>query len=76
MPKTPKAEPVQVEWREPPPKIGRRRPPRPEEIKAGLRVRDMLIQSRRARGIPPEGIIYPGETPDIEKPYTRRKAPK
>lgn len=62
-----------IEWREPPPKMGRRRALRPEEIRAGQRIRDQIRQSRLARGIPWEGTVFPGETPDCVKPHERRK---
>lgn len=62
---------VTVEWRELPPKIGRKPVDRPDEIDAGMRIRRMIEESRRARGIPREGILYPGEEPD--RPNTLRK---
>lgn len=63
--------PVEIEWRELPPKIGRKPMDRPEAVQAGIKVRKLIEASRRARGIPREGLVYPGEEPD--RPNAKRK---
>lgn len=70
--KTPNAR-VEVEWRELPPKIGRKPDDRPEAVEAGIRVRRMLEASRRARGIPRQGIVFPGEEPDRVQRKRKKK---
>lgn len=71
MPKkrTPKTEPpVTIEWRDPPPKIGRKPVDRPEEIAAGMRIRRALEADRRRRGVPREGTIFPGDDIAVGSP--------
>lgn len=64
---------VEVEWRELPPKIGRKPEDRPDAVEAGIRIRRMIEQSRRARGVPRDGYLLPGEEPD--RVLRKRKNP-
>lgn len=43
---------------------------RSDAIEAGMRIRARIEADRRARGIPAEGFLFPGERPEIVYPRT------
>lgn len=38
---------------------------RSDAVEAGKQIRAWIEADRRARGIPPEGVLFPGERPEI-----------